>query len=565
MGVGLPFTPSRAAIYLIIVVVLLLGLFNHEPFFERGPILFVPSTYDWGTHPLKHGIPEENMTMAPGGNPLPMPSIQHDFASDPSDDPGRESVSDKRGAIKRAFRQTWASYEKHAWGRDELKPLSMEGQDTFGGWAASMIDALDTLWLMDMKSEFYDAVDYVASLDWNNSTSDSCNLFETNIRYLGGLLSAYDLSGEPVLLSKAIEIGNLLYVAFDNPEHMPPHSISFYDLKEGRGRPGHQQSSAGLGSMSLEFTRLSQLTGNPKYYDGIDRITRAFERTQNQTLLPGMWPVQINAKNTFAADDDTFSLGADGDSLYEYLVKEHVLLQGQEPLYEKMYLESMDVVINRLLFRPMLPDQDDLLMLGKAEVIDQDIVTLRPHLEHLSCFAGGMFALGGKVFGRDDHVVIGDKLARGCAHAYAAFPNGIMPEISSLHACPSLEPCDFRPMSMTANPPGFKTKDRRYILRPEAIESIFVLYRITGNNDFRDIAWAMWTAIKKATKTDDGTFAAIEDVTMSEPKKTDSMESFWLAETLKYFYLIFSDEDVISLDEWVFNTEGHPLKRSGST
>ncbi|KAF7537367.1 hypothetical protein G7Z17_g12863 [Cylindrodendrum hubeiense] len=566
MAVGLPFNASRLALGLLIVVILVVGYFSNvsAPLFhhEAVPLEFVASSYDWANHTRKHPISEKDMAKLPAGDAIEIPPIQHLFFSPPDNEEATKSLEEKRSDIKRAFVQTWDSYEKHAWGRDELKPLSMKGHDSLGGWAASMIDALDTLWLMDMKPEFNRAASYVGRLDWDNSTSESCNLFETNIRYLGGLLSAYELSSEGVLLSKAIEIGDLLYAAFDNYEHMPPHTITFHDLKLGRGHPEQKQSSAGLGSMSLEFTKLTQLTGNPKYYDGIDRITRAFNRTQNSTLIPGMWPLQIDVLHDFGVKDDSFSLGANGDSLYEYLVKEFVLLRGREPVYEEMYTKAVDAIIKNLLFRPMLPKKDNVLMVGKIDVVGGGIVNLQPHLEHLSCFAGGMIAMGGKVFERDDHVVIGDKLARGCAYAYASFPNGIMPETSSLSACPSLDPCEFRSSSIRATTDGFKTKDKRYVLRPEAIESIFILYRITGNEEYRDIAWDMWKAIKKATKTPHGTFAEVKDVTQSELTHTDSMESFWMAETLKYFYLIFSDESVLHLDEWVFNTEGHPLKRS---
>jgi len=76
----------------------------------------------------------------------------------------------------------------------------------------------------------------------------------------------------------------------------------------------------------------------------------------------------------------------------------------------------------------------------------------------------------------------------------------------------------------------------------------------------RDQAWDMFQAIEKHTKVKYGS-AALDDVTSTNPPKSDTMESFWTAETLKYFYLIFSSQDLISLDEYVFNTEAHPFKR----
>ena len=102
--------------------------------------------------------------------------------------------------------------------------------------------------------------------------------------------------------------------------------------------------------------------------------------------------------------------------------------------------------------------------------------------------------------------------------------------------------------------------DPRYSLRPEAIESVFILYRITGEKQLQEKAWSMFQTITNSTKTQFG-YASMSDVTVEQPKLLDSMESFWTAETLKYFYLIFSEPHVISLDKYVFNTEAHPLLR----
>ena len=99
---------------------------------------------------------------------------------------------------------------------------------------------------------------------------------------------------------------------------------------------------------------------------------------------------------------------------------------------------------------------------------------------------------------------------------------------------------------------------RQYLLRPEAIESIFVLYRITGDERLREEAWTMFQAITNQTRTEIA-FSAIDDVSTPNFRKLDRMESYWMAETLKYFFLLFSKPDVTSLDRFVFNTEGHPF------
>jgi mannosyl-oligosaccharide alpha-1,2-mannosidase len=89
--------------------------------------------------------------------------------------------------------------------------------------------------------------------------------------------------------------------------------------------------------------------------------------------------------------------------------------------------------------------------------------------------------------------------------------------------------------------------------RPEAIESVFILYRITGDPSLQDAAWRMFEAINNATIAEYA-HSAIADVTVArgqETQKLDQCESFWMAETLKYFYLIFSEPDLVNLDEYV--------------
>lgn len=227
----------------------------------------------------------------------------------------------------------------------------------------------------------------------------------------------------------------------------------------------------------------------------------------------------------------------------------------------------MDAVNKNLLFRPMLPAQDDILFTGDVTVDGSGQPVLRGEGQHLSCFVGGMYGLGGKLLNVPEHVEIGEKVAKGCAWMYDSFPTGVMPEIYNLFPCPSLEPCAWdeqlwQKEGDTALKKGIRNaRDPRYILRPEAIESIFIMYRITGKEEYQEIAWRMFQAITKSTQTELAA-SAIRDVTVTgETEKLNSMESFWLAETLKYFWLIFSPPDLISLDDYVLNTEAHPFLR----
>ena len=506
------------------------------------------------------------------------PRIQHRFK------PERAAIAavqeQRRLEVKRVFQKSWASYRAKAWMKDALKPISGGYVDQFSGWAATLVDSLDTIWMMGMREEFYEAVAAVATIDFGKSTTATVNTFETCIRYLGGLIAAYDLSGHEVLLQKAVEVGDLLYAGFNTENGMPVDFITFETAKEGTGlRVESQVVSASPGTITLEFSRLSQLTGDNKYYAAVSQVMDLFYKNQNATSLPGMWPMMVSMSQKDVRNGYQFTIGGNADSLYEYLPKVHALLGSADPSSEKYEVMSryfMDTARDSLFFRPMIPDNEDILISGNCDVL-QDGPRLDPESEHLSCFIGGLYALGGRLFSNDEYLDLGAKLARGCAYAYKSFPTGIMPERYNMALCAGedhrkgcvwdeaafAEEAAKRYQYKADLPKGFTTaKDPRYILRPEAIESIFILWRITGDASFRDTAWEMFEAVAKATDTEYAN-AAIMDVNVpGGGKKEDYMESFWMAETLKYFYLCFADTDLISLDEFVLNTEAHPFRLS---
>lgn len=348
-----------------------------------------------------------------------------------------------------------------------------------------------------------------------------------------------------------------------------------------------------LGSLSLEFTRLSQLTNDPKYYDAVQRVSDVFEEHQNLTKLPGMWPTFVDAATPKMNQDSNFQIGGMSDSLYEYLPKQWLLLGGLLDQSKNMYENFMRVAREHLFFKPLNPGNHDLLIAGGIRAVGGAPVKLEARGEHLTCFAGGMIAMGSRIFNKPADLKIGAALTEGCIWTYDSQVTGIGPEIFTLVACekeaddckwtddrwhasistppPSTEPDALSSYSKAVIEaikerklaPGFVNyPDKKYILRPEAIESVFMLYRITGEKKYVDAAWRMFQAIEKQTRTTIA-FTAISDVTDPHPSKNDSMESFWLAETLKYFYAIFSDWDVLDLDTYVLNTEAHPLRRPG--
>ncbi|KAH7012435.1 glycosyl hydrolase family 47-domain-containing protein [Microdochium trichocladiopsis] len=758
--------------------------------------------------PTQHfPIPTESIAPLPTGKPVNIPTIQFAFGKET---PEAQKVREARLAKVRAEAvRAWKGYRKYAFGHDELSPVTKKYRDPFCGWAATLVDSLDTLWIMGLKDEFEEAVKAVAEIDFTTTPKTEIPVFETTIRYLGGLLAAYDVSGgktvgtHKVLLDKAVELAEILMGVFDTPNHMP---ILFYNWRPAAMEKAKRASSsvnlAELGSLSMEFTRLAQLTKENKYYDAIDRITNALQEWQNRgTTLAGIFPDRVDAagcnrtaeaerisamqneaagraqhstpksstylenakgrahakgfsdpvpgesylggsqnnvegkgssnlarRTNYAAEtwdpsmglslgsgseldcipqglapggfSESYGMGGGQDSTYECFPKQYLLLGGLESKYKTMHQKVAAAVKKWLLFRPMVPDRD-LLFSAKVTTRGDPVDDARTEYEvpHLTCFLGGMFGMAGKIFNEPDDVEIGKRLTDGCVWAYESTPSGIMPEGAYVVPCTNVKKCDFNetlwwqaldplaatrdaqlddyykrveelkalraqrghatdeeeqgthkfrvshasskdeklakarpddstssdhdtnhfkrsalppptpekntgraalssfhqnsplgatsddeeeqiPLDMTLParpqshkeyvqdritneklPPGFTDiRFSSYILRPEAIESVWYMYRITGDTTWQDKGWKMFEAIIRHTQTEAG-HSAIHDVMRSNPDKKDEMESFWLAETLKYFFLLYSTPDVISLDEWVLNTEAHPFRR----
>jgi mannosyl-oligosaccharide alpha-1,2-mannosidase len=197
-----------------------------------------------------------------------------------------------------------------------------------------------------------------------------------------------------------------------------------------------QALGAELGSLSLEFTRLSQLTGNPKYFDAIQRITDQFEKHQNETRYPGLFPVWVNPLEEKFGTDHTFTFGGMSDSLYEYFPKQYMLLGGLVNQYKDLYEKAIEAAKIHLFFRPLHPENQDILISGTVGTFG-----LQPEGQHLACFTGGMVAIGAKIFNRTDELRVARKLVDGCIWTYDSMPTGIMPESFSLVLCKDPEDC----------------------------------------------------------------------------------------------------------------------------
>ncbi|KAI1413284.1 glycoside hydrolase family 47 protein [Hypoxylon sp. FL1857] len=854
------------------------------PGMHRSKTQSATTTIHWKKFPDHFPVPEDEIIPLPTGKPKPIPAIQYDFGKESPEARGKRL--DRLAKVKAEMVRGWNGYMKYAKGHDELSPVSKKFRDPFCGWAATLVDALDTLWIMGMKDEFEEALLEVEKIDFTTSEYRSeIPVFETTIRYLGGLVAAYDVSGgkaggHDILLEKAIELAEILMSVFDTPNRMP---VLYYNWKPAFAKlPRRAQagvSVAELGSLAMEFTRLAQITKENRYYDAVARITDAFYEWQERgTSIPGIFPEHVDAtgcnktaeaeiaakeaeleeqrqieiqksssksakndnpgikpissedkfakgefraldrrsefgtpnddgtsdvkivnngeemytssevttsskndlgKNSSALDNresspidadsdsdpepepqpkkpkdkcvpqgltsgswstnEQYSMGGSQDSTYEYFPKQWLLLGGLEPKYKTLHTKVAAAVKKWLLFRPMVPDDRDILFSAKINTQGNPEVDATTDWEvtHLTCFIGGMFGMGGKIFEVPEDVEIGKRLTDGCVWAYESTPSGIMPEGATVVPCKDVNSCQWNetlyyqwldplyetrfeqmadyekqhkewkmqkaqrakmrghsnldvsgegaasgkesidaprlenlgdeefghpqggatqntqsvygqdsvriqkrappsPIRSSSNndtdndrtsekstqttkledaldinagdsfvgtsinsdadqiplkqdedemelpepeppmshkeyvenrieserlPPGFISANyHAYILRPEAIESVWYMYRITGDTSWQDKGWKMFNAIVSQTRTEAGN-SAIDNVLLPNSDKKDEMESFWLAETLKYFYLLYSDPSLISLDEWVLNTEAHPFKR----
>lgn len=198
---------------------------------------------------------------------------------------------------------------------------------------------------------------------------------------------------------------------------------------------------AELGSLNLEFTRLTQLTGDPRYFDAIQRIADRMEEAQNHTRVPGLWPIMVDAEE-LAFDDPRYTVGGMADSTYEYLPKEHILLGSRTDQYRNMYSTAMKAIKRRLLFRANTQTGEQILFAGDTRAGYSDGV-IEYQAEHLKCYLGGTVGIGAKVFDRPEELSIARGLVDGCIWAYDVMPTGIMPETLYVSSCETIEECDW--------------------------------------------------------------------------------------------------------------------------
>ncbi|KAJ1963969.1 mannosyl-oligosaccharide alpha-1,2-mannosidase [Dipsacomyces acuminosporus] len=476
---------------------------------------------------------------------------------------------ERRSKVVQAAKHAWDAYKRDAYGSDEYHPMSHTGSNmTVNGFGYHIADSLDTLLLMKLTDEYKEARDFLVnkiSFDQEGAVS----LFETTIRVLGGLLSAYHWSGETdaELLRMADDLGSRLAKSFNTETGIPPETAW---LRQ-RGAPNVGLSStAEVATLQLEFRYLSKLTGKKEYRQQVDKIMQVIFEAHK---FDGLVPIYINsATGSFTGDD--IRLGSRGDSYYEYLLKQWLQTRQSEPMLRQEYDAAMEGVKKYLV--TVTPHQN-LTYVGELVSVGSGQPTFNPKMDHLVCFLGGNLALGATrghmlahtpptsltVRDRED-LILAREMAETCAHMYFDTKSGLAPEIAYFQwRDPSTgKLAEYQKSDQLIQPDGdilVHSNDRHNLLRPETVETLFLLWRITGEEKWREYGWSIFEAFEKWAKYPDGAYTSLHDVTTIPPPREDKMETFFMSETLKYFYLLFSDTSTVPLTRYVFNTEAHPL------
>jgi mannosidase alpha-like ER degradation enhancer 2 len=417
--------------------------------------------------------------------------------------------------------RAWNSYKKYAWGHDELHPLSHKPFDWYGhSLLMTPVDALDTLILQGLKPQADEArqlIDTQLNFDQDISVKD----FEITIRLLGSLISSYQLTGDKRLLDLADDLGHRMLPIFDSPTGMP---YEYVNLRTGKVR-GTLSNPAEIGTLLLEYGMLSRLTHKPEYFD---KAKRAMVELYKRRSPIGLFGSEINIE-TGKWTDPTATIQGGTDSFYEYMLKTAILFNDKD--CEQMWKESLPAI------NKYLADKTPTgLWYGEADMNTGKRTGTT--YGALDAFFPAALVLSNETILQDPADI--ERAADLQASGYKMWNvAGIEPERF-----------DYEKMQITS--PG-------YPLRPEIIESTYYLYHQTHDLRYLAMGETYLNNLVKYCGTKDA-FAALSDV--RSKKKTDGMESFFFAETLKYLYLLFAPESTLDFNNVIFNTEAHPFRRN---
>lgn len=465
--------------------------------------------------------------------------------------------------IRNAFIHTYENYLEHAFPNDELRPLTGRNASTLNGWGVTMFDSLDTIYIMNLPQYMDHAVSYLTNAPpslFFLKVNQFAPFFETIIRYLGGLLSAYALSAHPIFLERADELGTMLLPAMGTASGLPTYSVNTFTGKTGNGWMAGTLWAEAL-SCQMEFKYLAHLTNKHEYFDKVENIMRLMEAANNNAhaeeppkpgsgspppkhmLEKGVFPTLWDAVSG-TPKNRLFSAGAFADSAHEYLLKQYLLTAKSEPRALSLYLDAVDAILNRLTYYSSLRDI--------IYVTDIDSGSGKPShvFEHLTCFLPGMLKLGAHSLDlppekKQLHTWAAQGLAKTCWLTYADMATGIGPDeivVDSTYSRPWMEVLaegktpipglgEVKP-ERDRSKRGYRVKSPSFLLRPEALETWYIMWKLGEGEVWRERGWTVFEAIERVTRTKYA-YASVAnvDVAIADVKLKDELPSYFLAET----------------------------------
>ena len=264
---------------------------------------------------------------------------------------------ERAAAVKEAFAFAWNGYFTTCKGQDELEPVTNTCSNPRNNWGASAVDALSTALVMGSQPIVTDILDYIATIDYT-TTATEVSLFETTIRYLGGMLSGYDLLKGPfsdlatnasavdTLLTQSRSLADSLSFAFDTSTGIPSNNLYFTN----RTTDGSTTNGlATIGTLCLEWQHLSDLTGDPSYGDLAQKAETYLLNPMPvaNEPFPGLVGSTVNISNGVFLDATGGWNGGD-DSFYEYLIKMYVYDSSRYSNYSDRWIMAADSTIKYL-------------------------------------------------------------------------------------------------------------------------------------------------------------------------------------------------------------------------
>ncbi|WP_084250108.1 glycoside hydrolase family 47 protein [Sphingomonas mali] len=418
--------------------------------------------------------------------------------------------------VRSEFRWAWRNYRERAWGKDEINPVSgssrsffIEGHDL----GLSCVEALDTLWLMGLDEEFQEGVDWVkAHLDFD--IDGDAQVFETNIRLVGGLLSAHLACGDPMLLERAQDLANRLMKAFEASPHGLPYR--YVNLKTGAVRDP-DTNLAEIGTYTSEFGLLGRLTGDDRYYSA---AKRAMKHALDLRSPIGLMAANIHAETgRFTSRNASIDIYA--DSFYEYLwdawdLFGDIEMKGWSEECSAQQLAHQAKRYDGRLWFPMVDFES-----GEA--------TSGTQSELAAYYAG--------LLGQTGHRAEGEAYLATFVEMQSNFD--VIPEIIDVR--------QRRPLTRGTG------------LRPEFPDACLNLWLLDRNDRYPMLAAEHYRTMKRTSRAAYG-YTSLADITTRPMKQGDNCPGYWWAEQMKYYYLLFGGHMRVDLDTLAVSTEGKILR-----